>query len=201
MIQAIQLGLGLARVELLDEMQIRACNTHSKLALSEAPTLFLEFHGNAVTAPDAVAQFKALAEGEGVLGFQWAEQEEDRRRLWKARHDAYWAVKSTWPGKDVLATDVCVPISRLAECVLETQADIAALGLVAPIVGHVGDGNFHTSPVFDAQRSGRAGEDRGVSRAAGSARAGHGWHLHRRARRRAGQGAISSPRSTGRAST
>ena len=148
-IQAIQLGLGLARIELLDEMQIRACNTHSKLGLAEAPTLFLEFHGNAVSAPDAVAQFKALAAEEGVQGFQWAEQEDDRRRLWKARHDAYWAVKTTWPGKDVLATDICVPISRLAECVLETQADIARSGLVAPIVGHVGDGNFHTSPVFD----------------------------------------------------
>ena len=87
---------------------------------------------------------------EGAIRFDWAEKEEDRRRLWKARHDAYWAVKSTWPGKDVLATDICVPISRLAECVLETQADIKELGLVAPIVGHVGDGNFHTSPVFNA---------------------------------------------------
>ena len=148
-IQSIQLGLGLARMELIDEMQIRAINVHSKLALTEAPTLVLEFHGNEVTAREAVDQFKQLAEAEGCLDYQWASSEEDRRRLWKARHDAYFAVKTTWPGRDVLATDVCVPISRLAECVLETQADIAATGLVAPIAGHAGDGNFHCSVVLD----------------------------------------------------
>ena len=148
-IQAIQLGLGVARMELLDEVQIHAINTHSKLSLDLKPTLFLEFHGTKVSARDQVEQFQAIAEGEGSIRYDWAEREEDRRRLWKARHDVYWAVRSTWPGKDVLATDVCVPISRLAECVLETKADIERSGLVAPIVGHVGDGNFHTSPVFD----------------------------------------------------
>jgi D-lactate dehydrogenase (cytochrome) len=148
-IQSIQLGLGVARMELLDEIQIHAVNIHSKLGLDETPTLFLEFHGTDVSARDQVEMFKQLAEAEGAIRFDWAEREEDRRRLWKARHDAYWAVKTAWPGKDVLATDVCVPISRLAECVLETKADIERLGLVAPIVGHVGDGNFHTSPVFD----------------------------------------------------
>jgi D-lactate dehydrogenase (cytochrome) len=148
-IQAIQLGLGIARAELLDAIQIKAVNNHSKLGLDEAPTLFLEFHGTEVGARDQVAIFKELAEGEGAIRFDWAEKEEDRNRLWKARHDAYWAVKSTWPGRDVFATDVCVPISRLAECVLETEADIKQLGLIAPIVGHVGDGNFHTSPVVD----------------------------------------------------
>ena len=153
-IQAIQLSLGLARMELIDEMQIRAINAHSKLSLAEAPTLFLEFHGNEVSAPDAVARFKDLAEAEGALDYRWASSEEDRRRLWKARHDAYFAVKTTWPGKDVLATDVCVPISRLAECVLETQADIARSGLIAPIAGHAGDGNFHCSVVLDASDPG-----------------------------------------------
>ncbi len=148
-IQAIQLGLGLARVELLDEVQIHAVNTHSKMSLEETPTLFLEFHGTAVGARDQVEQFRAIAEEEGAIRFDWAEREEDRRRLWKARHDAYWAVRTTWPARDTLATDVCVPISRLAECILETKRDIESLGLVAPIVGHVGDGNFHTSPVFD----------------------------------------------------
>ncbi len=148
-IQSIQLGLGVARMELLDAMQIKAVNLHSKLGLEEAPTLFLEFHGTDVSARDQVAVFKELAEAEGALRFDWAEKEEDRNRLWKARHDAYWAVKSTWPGKDVFATDVCVPISRLAECVLETEQDIKDLGIIAPIVGHVGDGNFHTSPVLD----------------------------------------------------
>jgi len=148
-IQAIQLGLGLARVELLDEMQIRAVNVHSKTSFEETPTLFLEFHGSPVSARDMVESFQAIAEEEGAVRFDWAEREEDRRALWKARHEAYWAVRSTWPGMDTLATDVCVPISRLAECVLETKRDIEENGLIAPIVGHVGDGNFHTSPVFD----------------------------------------------------
>lgn len=148
-IQSIQLGLGVARMELLDETQIYAVNVHSKLGLEESPTLFLEFHGTEVSARDQVEMFRQLAEAEGAIRFDWAEKEEDRRRLWKARHDVYWAVKSTWPGKDVLATDVCVPISNLAQCVLETRKDIDEHGLIAPIVGHVGDGNFHTSPVFD----------------------------------------------------
>lgn len=147
-IQAIQLGLGVARMELLDEVQIFAVNKHSKTSFEESPTLFLEFHGTQVSARDQVETFKQIAAAEGAIRFDWAEREEDRRRLWKARHDAYWAVRSTWPGREVLATDVCVPISRLAECVLETQADIKKNGIIAPIVGHVGDGNFHTSPVF-----------------------------------------------------
>ena len=148
-IQSIQLGLGIARMELLDALQIRAVNGYAKLGLEEAPTLFLEFHGSEVGARDQVEQFKALALAEGAMRFDWAASVEERRRLWKARHDAYWAVKAVWPGKDILATDVCVPISRLAECVLETQRDIEVSGLIAPIVGHVGDGNFHTTPVFD----------------------------------------------------
>jgi D-lactate dehydrogenase (cytochrome) len=148
-IQSIQLGLGVARMELLDPMQIRAVNGHSKLGLEEKPTLFLEFHGTEAGARDQVENFKEIAESEGAIRFDWAENEDERRRLWKARHDAYWAIKTAWPGRDIFATDVCVPVSRLAECVVETQKDIEALGLVAPIVGHVGDGNFHTSPVFD----------------------------------------------------
>ncbi len=148
-ITAIQLGLGIARMELLDEVQVHAVNVHSKLGLPEVPMLFLEFHGTEAGARDQVAIFKDIAESEGATGFEWAEREEDRKRLWKARHDSYWAVKSTWPGKDVFATDVCVPISRLAECVMETKADVKRLGIISPIVGHVGDGNFHCSPVFD----------------------------------------------------
>ena len=148
-IQSIQLGLGVARMELLDPPQIRAVNIYAKLGLEEKPTLFLEFHGTEAGARDQVENFKALAEAEGAIRFDWAQSEEERRRLWQARHDAYWAIKTVWPGKDALATDVCVPISRLAECVVATQKDIEASGLVAPIVGHVGDGNFHTTPVFD----------------------------------------------------
>jgi D-lactate dehydrogenase (cytochrome) len=150
-IQAIQLGLGVARIELLDVTQIRACNAYSKLTLEEAPTLFLEFHGSPQGAQEQVRLFEEIATGEGALRFDWAEQEEDRRRLWKARHDAYWAVRAMWPGKETLATDVCVPISRLAECIRETEADVSRTGLIAPLVGHVGDGNFHLSPVFDAK--------------------------------------------------
>lgn len=148
-IQSLQLGLGVARMEIVDPISIRCVNFHSKLTLEEKPTLFLEFHGTEAGARDQVENFKAIAEGEGALQFDWAESEEDRRRLWKARHDAYWSMKTMWPGKDVLATDVCVPISRLAECVLETEKDVQRLGLIAPIVGHAGDGNFHTQPVFD----------------------------------------------------
>lgn len=148
-IQAIQLGLGLARMELLDEAQVYAINVHSKLGLEERPMLFLEFHGTEAGARDQIKMFEAIALSEGAIRFDWAEKEEDRRRLWKARHEAYWAVKTAWPGRNGIATDVCVPISRLAECVLETQADIRRSGIVAPIVGHVGDGNFHSSPMVD----------------------------------------------------
>jgi D-lactate dehydrogenase (cytochrome) len=149
-IQAIQLSLGLARMELLDDLFIRVANSQLRLGLEERPTLFLEFHGNEASARDQIEQFKAIAVAEGAIRFDWAAREEERSRLWKARHDAFWAVRSAWPGKDALATDVCVPISRLAECVVETQADITQSGLLAPIVGHVGDGNFHAIPVFDA---------------------------------------------------
>jgi D-lactate dehydrogenase (cytochrome) len=148
-IQAIQLGLGLARMELLDEVQVHAINVHSKLNLEERPMLFLEFHGTEAGTKDQVKLFEEIARSEGALRFDWAEKEEDRRRLWKARHEAYWAVKTAWPGRNGIATDVCVPISRLAECVLETQEDIRRSGIIAPIVGHVGDGNFHSSPMVD----------------------------------------------------
>jgi D-lactate dehydrogenase (cytochrome) len=148
-IQAIQLSVGAARMEIVDEATIQAVNLHAKLNLEEKPTLFLEFHGTEVQARDQVETFRQIAEAEGAIRFDWAEKEEDRRRLWKARHEFYWAVKTQFPGKEALATDVCVPISRLAECLLETQADIKSLGLIAPIAGHAGDGNFHTQPMVD----------------------------------------------------
>jgi D-lactate dehydrogenase (cytochrome) len=148
-IQSMQLGLGVARMEVVDEAAIHAVNRYAKLGLEEAPTLFLEFHGTNVSARDQVELFRQIAEGEGAIRFDWAEKEDDRRRLWKARHEFYWAVKSAWPGKDTFATDICVPISRLAECVVETQQDIKSLGLTAPIAGPAGDGNFHTQPMID----------------------------------------------------
>ena len=148
-IAALQMGLPLARIELADEVQIRACNAYSHLALPEMPTLFLEFHGTAASAREQVEAFAEIARAEGGGEFDWAERQEDRTRLWQARHDAYWAARALKPGAEVLSTDVCVPISSLAACVGETRQDIDRLGLLAPIVGHVGDGNFHVLPLID----------------------------------------------------
>jgi D-lactate dehydrogenase (cytochrome) len=148
-IAALQMGLPLARIELADEVQIRACNAYSHLALPEMPTLFLEFHGTAASAREQVEAFADIARAEGGGEFDWAERQEDRTRLWQARHDAYWAARALKPGAEVLSTDVCVPISSLAACVGETRQDIDRLGLLAPIVGHVGDGNFHVLPLID----------------------------------------------------
>lgn len=147
--QSIQLGLGLARSELIDEILVAAMNKHAGLALAESPMLFLEFHGTEATVADQIERFKEIALAEGASDFEWAEREEDRRRLWKARHEGYWAIKSLYPGRESIATDVCVPISKLTECIVETQADIKEMGLVAAIIGHVGDGNFHTQPMID----------------------------------------------------
>ncbi len=148
-IMAIQLGLGLARMEFIDEANVRVLNEQAKLNLPVKPMLFLEFHGTEAATRDQVRIFEEIARGEGAIGFDWAEKEEDRRRLWKARHESYWSVKTAHPGREAIATDVCVPISRLAECLAETMEDIRASGLSAPIVGHVGDGNFHTMPMVD----------------------------------------------------
>lgn len=148
-ISAIQLGLDLARIELLDTAQIQASNAHSGLELAEQPTLFLEFHGTPDGTREQVQVFSAIAEENGGGAFQWAEKTEERNHLWQARHDAYWAAREVRPGTEAIATDVCVPISRLAECVRETHADIEKFGMVAPIVGHVGDGNFHVLPLVD----------------------------------------------------
>ena len=143
------MGLPLARIELADEVQIRACNAYSRLDLPERPTLFLEFHGSKAGTREEVESFAAIARDEGGGALHWAERPEDRNKLWQARHDAYWAARGLKPGADLIATDVCVPISALAACVAETRQDIERLGLLAPIVGHVGDGNFHVLPLID----------------------------------------------------
>jgi D-lactate dehydrogenase (cytochrome) len=148
-IAALQIGLPLARIELLDEVQIRACNAYSHLDLAETPTLFLEFHGTQASAREQVESFAAIAQAEGGGALAWAERQEDRNKLWQARHDAYWAARALKPGAELATTDVCVPISALAACVGETRADVDRLGLLAPIVGHVGDGNFHVMPLID----------------------------------------------------
>lgn len=146
---AIQHGLGVARIELLDAFQIHICNVYSKLTLPEVPTLFLEFHGTPAGTEEQVQIFSMLAEENGGGPLSYTANPEERAKLWRARHDVYWAQKAYAPGKSGYATDVCVPVSNLAACVKETQADIEELRLTVPIAGHVGDGNFHAVPLID----------------------------------------------------
>jgi D-lactate dehydrogenase (cytochrome) len=148
-IATIQSGIPVARIELLDEDAIRATNLYSKLDLPLRPTLFVEFHGTEAGVAEQVALFGEIAAEFGGGPFASATRAEDRTRLWQARHDAYWAGRGLRPGAEGLSTDVCVPISRLADCVEETRRDIAALGLVTTIVGHAGDGNFHVLVLVD----------------------------------------------------
>jgi D-lactate dehydrogenase (cytochrome) len=148
-IATIQFGVPVARIELLDELQVKATNLYSKLALPEVPMLFVEFHGSPAGVAEQAERFGEIARDLGGGPFEWATKPEDRSRLWQARHDAYWAGRALRPGAQALATDVCVPISRVAECVTATQREIAELGLVAPILGHVGDGNFHLTLLVD----------------------------------------------------
>jgi D-lactate dehydrogenase (cytochrome) len=147
-IATIQSGIPVARIELLDEVQVRASNAYSKLSLAEQPTLFVEFHGTEAGVAEQAERFGEIAAEYGGGAFDWATKPEERSKLWQARHDAYWAALPLRPGAKALATDVCVPLSRLAECVDETKRDIEEMGLIAPIVGHVGDGNFHTMPLI-----------------------------------------------------
>ena len=148
-IMTIQTGIPVARIELLDEVMIKGFNLHSKLGLPETPMLFVEFHGTEAWVKEQSERFGEIAADHGGGPFDWATKAEDRTRLWEARHNGYWAGRALRPGADTLATDVCVPISALADCVEETKRDIEASGLIAPIAGHVGDGNFHTQPLLD----------------------------------------------------
>jgi len=152
-IVAMQLGIPVARIELLDDVQMDACIRYSQLTeFAPKPTLFFEFHGTEAGVREQSETIQSLAADHGGSRFQWATKPEDRSRLWKARHNAYYAALALAPGKQGFATDACVPISRLTDCVLETQADIVQTGLIAPIVGHVGDGNFHLVVLFDPAR-------------------------------------------------
>ncbi|MEI7806600.1 MAG: FAD-linked oxidase C-terminal domain-containing protein [Hyphomicrobiales bacterium] len=148
-ILTIQSGIPVARIELLDALQVKASNAYSKLTLPEVPMLFLEFHGTEASVAEQSQRFGDIARELGGGPFDWATKAEDRTRLWQARHDAYWAGRSLRPGAQAIATDVCVPISRLAECVAATQRDIEEFKLVAPVIGHVGDGNFHLTLMVD----------------------------------------------------
>ena len=148
-IMTIQSGIPVARIELLDALQVRAVNLYSKLALPETPMLFVEFHGTAAGVAEQSERFGEIAGEFGGGPFEWTTRQEERTRLWDARHNAALSCKALRPGAQIVATDVCVPISRLAECVVETQRDIEASRILAPIVGHVGDGNFHLTLLVD----------------------------------------------------
>lgn len=148
-ILTVQTGIPVARIELLDDVQVGACNDYSKLKLAVKPTLFLEFHGSDAHCAEQIELFKDIATEFGSTDFKAATKAENRNELWQARHDAYWAGCSLAPGLAHLSTDVCVPISNFAKCVSETKADVIASGLVGPIVGHAGDGNFHVLLSFD----------------------------------------------------
>ena len=146
-ILAMQTGLPMARIELLDELQVQMINKYSGLEYEARPTLFLEFHGSSAGVEEQIESFNAIAEDLGGGNIQWVETMEARNKLWKARHDAYYAMLAWRQGSQGIATDACVPISRLAECIAETQKDVAEFDLIAPVIGHVGDGNFHITPL------------------------------------------------------
>ena len=148
-VQSIQLGVPLARVEILDDKQMRAVNVWSKLDYPELTTLFFEFHGSERAVAEQVDSVRELASANGGGDFQWSNLPEERSKLWKARHEAYYAAVSMRPGAVGWATDVCVPIGRLAQCIGETKADLDAASVPATILGHVGDGNFHVVFAID----------------------------------------------------
>ena len=145
------MGIPVARIELIDEVQMRGVNLHSALGYPEKPALFLEFHGTDASVAEQAKLFGEIADGCGGTEFQWAAEAEDRNRLWRARHDAFYAGKALRPGAEGYVTDACVPVSWLVECILQTQRDIEANHLLAPLVGHAGDGNFHLTILIDPQ--------------------------------------------------
>lgn len=148
-IASIQMGIPVARIEFINTLGMKSLNSYAGLDYPDSPCLFLEFHGTGAGVKEQSEMFGEIAEEFGGGPFIWTSVAEERAKLWKARHDAYWAGLSLRPGAQALSTDVCVPISRLAECVTETEADIEEMGLIAPIVGHVGDGNFHVLVLMD----------------------------------------------------
>jgi len=151
-IETIQMGVPIARVEFVDALSIRAINRHDKLELAEMATLFFEFHGSDSGVKEQAETVQQIAAGKGGHRFAWATHPEDRKKLWNARHSAYFAALQLKPGCKAVVTDVCVPISRLAECVTATEADLQASSLPCPIVGHVGDGNFHVIILIDPDK-------------------------------------------------
>ena len=145
----MQAGIPVARIELLDTGCVAAVNAYARLDLPEQPLLLLEFHGTPRGVEEQAGQFGEFARMVGGSAFRWVEKPEDRTKLWKARHEVYFAMQTVAPGKRPIPNDACVPISRLADCVRETAADIATAGLYGPMLGHVGDGNFHIALYVD----------------------------------------------------
>ena len=148
-ILTIQSGVPIARIELIDEVQMQALNKFAVLGYAERPTLFFEFHGTEAGVAEQIESVKTISDDFGGADFAWASKAEDRSKLWQARHDAHYANMQLRPGAKAWPTDVCVPLSRLGECIAETRKDIEESGLLAPIVGHVGDGNFHVDMVLN----------------------------------------------------
>ncbi len=163
-IQTIQLGVPVARVEFVDALAIRAINRHDNLTLPETPHLFFEFHGTEAGVREQAESVQQIADEHGGQGFEWATRPEDRSRLWNARHTAYFAMLQLKPGCKSVTTDVCVPISRLADCVTETERDLNASQLPCPIVGHVGDGNFHVAILVDPDKPEEMAEAEDINR-------------------------------------
>ena len=162
-IQTIQLGVPVARMELLDRLTIEAVNRHSNTGLREAPTLFFEFHGSPASVEEQAKTVQAIAAEHGGMDFDWATRPEDRSRLWQARHDAYFACLQLKPGSRAVSTDVCVPISKLAACIAETNRDIAGASMPIPLFGHAGDGNFHLMILVDPKNPAELAEAEAIN--------------------------------------
>jgi len=163
-IQTIQMGVPVARCELLDRLTVQAVNRYSKLNLREAPTLFMEFHGTPASVEEQARTVQEIAKELDGMDFDWATRQEDRNRLWQARHDAYPACRQVRPGSRAFTTDVCVPISRLAECIAATNEDIARASMPVALFGHVGDGNFHLVIPVDETRAAELEEAEAINR-------------------------------------
>ena len=143
------MGIPMARIEFLDTASVTAVNAYSKASFPQTPHLMVEFHGSDTSVAEQAERFGEITADHGGSGVEWATRPEDRARLWQMRHHAYWAILASRKGATAIVTDVCVPISALAQAVAETQADIDTSPISAPILGHVGDGNFHAILLID----------------------------------------------------
>jgi len=204
-IQVIQLGVPIARCELIDAGTVRMVNAHSKLGLREEHMLLMEFHGSPASVQEQAEMVQEIASEFGGNAFEWATTPEERTRLWTARHNAYFAAIQSKPGCRAVSTDTCVPISRLADCLLDSVAEADASGLPYFLVGHVGDGNFHFGYLLDPNapaehEKAEALNHQLVTRAltlGGTCTGEHGVGLHKMdfLRREAGDGAIDMMRT------